>query len=118
MFCDGIDVDLSSYQPNGHFSNSYILSKDLTKLDIYNINDGIGFLLIQVHSFVENVTLSESSKLSPHSYVTGTNIGLIWGNNSNDATLYLLRNIKVGMTVKIMLVINVYDENGKILNYK
>lgn len=110
---------MSLYRPdeNGHntFSNAYILSKDIVKLDIYNINDDVGFLLIQVHSFIESITLSESSRLSLHSYVTGTNIGLIWANNGSEATLYLLRNEKIGATVDIMLVINIYDENGKIL---
>lgn len=119
MASDGINVDLSNYHPSANglntFSDNYELEKDQVKLDIFNINDDVGFLVIQVHSFLENVTLSELSKFSLHSYVTGTNIGLLWANDGTDATMYLLRDIKVAPTVKIMLVINIYDEEGKIL---
>lgn len=109
---------MSKYHPgtNGHttFSKVYNVSKDTVELDIFNINDDVGFLLVQVHSFIENVTLSQSRKLLLHSYVTGTNIGLIWANNDTDVSFYIMRNIKVKPTITIMLVINIYDENGKI----
>lgn len=113
-----INIDLSSFHPdeigNKSYSDDYILSQSEIQINIYNIEDDVGFLLVQVHTFVENITLSESFVLRTHSYVTGSNIGLIWANNNNKATFYLLRNIKVDPTLKILLVVNIYNSDGKI----
>lgn len=118
---EDININLSSYHPdeNEHltFSDNYILSKSQVKINIDNVEDDVGFFVIHVHTFVENVTLSESPVLEIYSYVTGTNIGLVWAKDSGKAIFYLLRNIKVNETVKILLVINIHNENGKTSKY-
>lgn len=95
------------------FKKYYNLTDRFTKINITNIRDDVGFFIIQVHTYVENVTLSSTTKLNLGSYVIGTNIGLVWDSDNNTALFYLSRNIKVEQSLQILLVISLYDEDGK-----
>ncbi|XP_018562655.1 transmembrane 7 superfamily member 3-like [Anoplophora glabripennis] len=113
--CKNVEVDLSNYWPNSPTINvfqKYItLSEDVTTVNILNINDDVGFLIIQVHSYVENITLSYNSTLQLHSFVTGTNVGLIYGYGESSANFYIFRNVPNNQHVydSFLLVVTVYD---------
>ncbi|KAG5879208.1 hypothetical protein JTB14_004098 [Gonioctena quinquepunctata] len=112
--CEAITIDLSRFHPSNTeysvFKKYYTLSEDTTVVDIENINDDVGFFIIQVHTYIENVTLSNNTIFDPHTYVTGTNIGLIWGSGETRTTFYVLRNIKYMEHARVLLVITVYNE--------
>ncbi|CAH1159932.1 unnamed protein product [Phaedon cochleariae] len=114
VWCDGIDIDLSRFHPGPEnhsvFRKYYTITEDSTKINITNINDDVGMFIIQVHTFVENVTLSTNLELTLHSYVTGTNVGLLWGSDESSSMFYVLRNIAVQKEVRILLVVTLYDE--------
>nr|CAH7761451.1 unnamed protein product [Callosobruchus chinensis] len=107
-----IAIDLSRYSPdrNPLYKGYFYSTSDRTKITLSNIAQDVGFLVVQVHTQFENVTLSNSSKIVYGSYVSGTNLGLVWSASATTATFYLLRNIKVGNEVHFLLAVTVYDE--------
>ncbi|CAH1106341.1 unnamed protein product [Psylliodes chrysocephalus] len=116
--CVDIKIDLSAFDPQDNeysvFKKYYNLTDRFTKINITNIRDDVGFFIIQVHTYVENVTLSSTTKLNLGSYVIGTNIGLVWDSDNNTALFYLSRNIKVEQSLQILLVISLYDEDDPV----
>lgn len=113
-------MDLTGYVPNSGtksvFQKYITLSEDITAINIENIDDDVGFLIIQLHSFIENVTLSYNFTLQAHSFVTGSNIGLIYGYGDSTATFYVFRNVQRNYHIydPFLLVITVYDALGTI----
>ncbi|KAJ8913338.1 hypothetical protein NQ315_013309 [Exocentrus adspersus] len=108
---DDIEVDLANYHPAN--KNTYRMytnvSEDLMKIKIKNINDDVGFFILQIHSYIENLTLSYNSTFGPSSFVTGTNIGLIYGDSKSSAKFYLFRNIKYYSNASVLIVVSIYD---------
>lgn len=90
------------------------LADDITTVKVRNINDDVGFFIIQVHSYIENITLSYNSTLQLHSFVTGSNVGLIYGYGDSNAKFYIFRNVPNNHIYdSFLLVITIYDALGK-----
>lgn len=113
-------MDLSGYVPNSGmksvFQKYITLNEDVTVIKVDNIHDDVGFFIIQLHSFIENVTLSYNSTLQAHSFVSGTNIGLIYGYGDSSAIFYIFRNVQRNYHIydPFLIVITVYDALGMI----
>ncbi|XP_057659697.1 transmembrane 7 superfamily member 3-like isoform X3 [Diorhabda carinulata] len=113
VYCeDKLYLDVSSYHPNQNEYNvfkRYFDIKNNTIIYINNIQNDVGFFIIQIHTYIENVTLSNDYNLNYGSYVTGTNIGLYSQSKNNSAVFYLFINNKIGDSLQSLIVLNIYD---------
>lgn len=108
-----IFIDLGSEQ------KTVTLFQNLTDLEcrisVIKINSNVTFLVIQTHTFNENITLSYNEPLDVHSYTTGTNIGLVWKQDleskDNVATFYLQRSRDVELN--ILIIVTTYTKYGE-----
>ncbi|CAG9836142.1 unnamed protein product [Diabrotica balteata] len=114
--CETIPINLAVYHPNTHrydaFKEYYDLKGNLTVINISNIQSDVGFFIIQVHTYLENVTLSDSPNFTHGSSVTGANIGLV--SNGSIDTFYLKRPHKLSPFVHVLIVVAVYDEQAPV----
>ncbi|XP_056641660.1 transmembrane 7 superfamily member 3-like isoform X1 [Diorhabda sublineata] len=118
VYCeDKLYLDVSSYHPNQNEYNvfkRYFDIKNNTTIYIDNIQNDVGFFIIQIHTYIENVTLSNDYNLNYGSYVTGTNIGLYSQSKNNSAVFYLFRNNKISDSLQSLIVLNIYDATDPI----
>ncbi|CAG9856293.1 unnamed protein product [Phyllotreta striolata] len=124
LFADSatINIDLSTFHPGDENSNVlkhyYNITDRITAINVARIADDVGFFVIQAHTFIENVTLSNSTQPVEGSSSTGTNIGLVWLAKEQKwepfARFYLTRNAPIDNSIRLLLVINVYDERDPV----
>uniref|UniRef100_A0AAR5P9F3 TM7S3/TM198-like domain-containing protein n=1 Tax=Dendroctonus ponderosae TaxID=77166 RepID=A0AAR5P9F3_DENPD len=104
-----ITIDLQN-KPPGHQITEFRTLTILidTRIDVININAGVGFFLIQVHSYMGNITLSDDSDAQ----ISGTNIGLIWkGNSENVAHFYLFRDhLALLDNITMLIAVSTYSK--------
>lgn len=91
------------------YTQFHNLTDNDNDLELVNISNDVGFLVVQVHSFMHNLTLTQISNNNTLN-VTGTNIGLVFG-SAGSSTDYSLRKVHNG-TVQIMIAVVFYNETG------
>lgn len=117
VYSEDIYLDLSSYHPNRHEYSLFKRHLDVKNnaiIYIENIEHDVGFFIIQVHTYIENVTLSNNIDLSHGSSVTGTNIGLYSPSHNTSAVFYLFRSNIINDLVHTLIVLHVYDAKDPI----
>ncbi|XP_019865812.2 transmembrane 7 superfamily member 3 [Aethina tumida] len=90
----------------------YNFTNDRAQINIKNIADSVGFIIVQVHSHLNNVTLSSSRDNNLYSTITGTNIGLIYANDSSSTTFYLSKSFT--QHNKILIVITIHKDTDPV----
>jgi len=85
-------------------------------LNVMKIPETVRFIVVQAHTFQFNVTLSYNDILNPHSFINGTNLGLVHliDENQTDAKFYI-RNENARPNVSVLITVQGYGEEGKIL---
>lgn len=102
----------------GLYKRNYVLSENTTRIMLLGLNENCSFLILQVHSYIERVTLSYSNTIEYSRHVNGTNIGLYWGKNmqsnftSRSMVFYIKRFKQYDKLLNILLIINTYEYNG------
>ncbi|XP_076273687.1 transmembrane 7 superfamily member 3-like isoform X6 [Rhynchophorus ferrugineus] len=115
-----IVIDLYSLDCQGLYKNNYVLSEDTTAVILLGLNDNCRFLIFQVHTYIESVTLSYSKETKPSRHVNGTNVGLYWGKNmmsnytNRPITFFINRFKNIDKPLNALLIINTYDYNDPI----
>lgn len=81
MFFIDIYFNLSNFtlnKPESHLVTKTVdLNDRITAIVIQDIPSDVGFILVQVHAYLEHVLLSNDPSFSSPSTVNGTNTGLI-----------------------------------------
>lgn len=85
-----------------------------TNINIINIPQKVGFFIIQVHSFLHNVTLSSTSEMESQSFIIGTNVGLV-GKGDNVKSTFYVTNSLGNETLKLLLAVIIHEANGRLL---
>lgn len=72
------------------------------------------FIIVQIHAFQYNITLSYNAVLNPHSFINGTNVGLVQliDKNQSDAKFYI-RNTNSLFNATVLITVQGYGEEGK-----
>ncbi|XP_022191843.2 transmembrane 7 superfamily member 3 [Nilaparvata lugens] len=74
-------------------------------LNITNIESDVNFFVTEVHSHLHNITLGYHVELVPHTYIVGTNIGLVTvRNGASNVQLYLQNFNLVEVTAMITII--------------
>lgn len=110
-----ITIDLQNNPPGHQITGFHTLTNLLdTRINVLNINYAVGFFLIQVHSYLKNITLSYDSD----SQASGTNIGLIWkANSANAAQFYLFRDHIAQLdNIEVFIAVSTYSKYGKLVS--
>lgn len=71
-----------------------------------------GYILIQAHAHLSNITLSTSETFSPGQFTTGFNTGVVITPPASSAFLRNSNNV----TVPVLIIAQFYDTNGKQTN--
>ncbi|XP_066146584.1 transmembrane 7 superfamily member 3-like isoform X2 [Euwallacea fornicatus] len=115
-----ISINLN-YLPPGESITKF---QKLTNLDynniinITNIHPNVSFMVIQIHTLTENLTLSYTDPIYVNSFTMGNHIGLVWndeipkkyGKNTIEAVLYLFRQMPVLAPVDVLLSVKTYTK--------
>ncbi|CAH0560305.1 unnamed protein product [Brassicogethes aeneus] len=113
---DVINFDLSTYKPDDvdtHvFMQFHNFSTDYSEIIISNIGDNVGFIVVQVHSYLTNVTLAFNNSSDIHSRVIGTNIGLIYADDNS--TAFFSVNKKYKRSINILLVVTIHKDTDPV----
>ncbi|KRT86451.1 hypothetical protein AMK59_2897 [Oryctes borbonicus] len=106
LFVGGtIPVNLSSFNSSNNVFKTYEVLQGSADISIENIPFDFGYLLIQVHSFKNPVSLSNTSDFAPDTYVNGTNIGLIFIQDmSSYVQYYLSSDPNVNKTILLSVI--------------
>ena len=85
-------------------------------LNVTKIPETIRFIIVQAHTFQFNVTLSYNDILKPHSFINGTNLGLVQLIDENQTTAkFYIRNENARPNVTVLITVQGYGEEGKVL---
>jgi hypothetical protein len=107
-----VTFDLTDYQPGNKTTEVHKAFVNLTagvaKVQVINVPSNVGFFVIQVHAYRDNVTLSSTRKMKSHTTIKGTNVGLV-SFSHEDTTFY----VKNKNDTKALIVIVIYDTKGK-----
>lgn len=73
------------------------------------------FIVVQAHTFQYNVTLSYDAILSPHSFINGTNLGLVQliSKNQSNATFYI-QNTNARPSITVLITAQGYGEEAPV----
>jgi hypothetical protein len=84
-------------------------------LNVMKIPETVRFIIVQTHAFQFNITLSYNDILNPHSFINGTNLGLVQliDENQTDAKFYI-RNENARPNVSVLITVQGYGEEGKV----
>ncbi|KAH0809332.1 hypothetical protein MTP99_011906 [Tenebrio molitor] len=108
-----VTFDLTDYQPGNKTTEVHKAFVNLTagvaKVQVINVPSNVGFFVIQVHAYRDNVTLSSTRKMKSHTTVKGTNVGLV-SFSHEDTTFY----VKNKNDTKALIVIVIYDTKDPI----
>lgn len=84
------------------------LTERLTVIEVTNAPSDVRFFIVQVHSFVYNLTLSSTPEKGTETYIKGTNVGLV-ALNTPDATFYIQ---DYNSTVTVLISVIPYEDKG------
>ncbi|XP_044254477.1 transmembrane 7 superfamily member 3-like [Tribolium madens] len=107
-----ITFDLSNYEPQNVTTQVQKVHVNLTRVSqirVINIPESVGFFIIQVHSFLDNVTLSSSPKFKSKTTIKGPNVGLVSFNLSD--TIFYVRN---KIETRALIVVTIYQTGDPI----
>nr|CAD7567974.1 unnamed protein product [Timema californicum] len=91
-----------------------VMPQSTVQIDILDILPNAGFVLFQAHSHIYNITLSYSLVLTPHTYVNGTNLGLVgMMDSSSGSATFFLRNSNT-FEVPVLIASQVYGKEAPI----
>nr|CAD7201974.1 unnamed protein product [Timema douglasi] len=91
-----------------------VMPLSTVQIDILDILPNAGFVLFQAHSHIYNITLSYSLVLTPHTYVNGTNLGLVgMMDSSSRSATFFLRNSNT-FEVPVLIASQVYGKEAPI----
>lgn len=109
-----LTINLSNYSDSTKFYKSYIPIRSTT-ISVQNIPKNIAFIIVQVHSFQENATLSHKSFNFPLQFriseVSGRNIGLVYLSNATEKANFSLK-FPASKSGKALLIITLYEKNA------
>lgn len=111
-----ISVDLSNYSPavgNNIFKYRDVLAEGNVEIQVKNVADSVGFLVIQVHSYLYPVQLSTEENGGAASSINGTNVGLVQVTNSANLYRFFVASdpsIKISALITVVL----YNKEGKL----
>lgn len=121
FFSDGgyVNISLENYNTS---SVAGRLIKDIKQilplstiiLNVIGIPETVRFIVVQAHTFQYNVTLSYKSILSPHSFINGTNLGLVQLINKNQSSAkFYIQNTNARPSISVLITVQGYGEEGK-----
>jgi hypothetical protein len=123
LFSDGayLNISLENYNVTSAAGHLIKDTKQLPPfstviLNIIKIPANVQFIIVQAHAFQFNVTLSYNDILKPHSFINGSNLGLVQliGENQTDAKFYI-RNENARPNVSVLITVQGYGDDGKFL---
>jgi hypothetical protein len=121
LLSDGgyLNISLENYDVRfaaGHVikDTKQLLPHSTVILNVIKIPETVRFIIVQAHAFQYNITLSYNAVLNPHSFVNGTNLGLVQliDKNHNTAEFYI-QNTNSLANVSVLIVVQGYGEEGK-----
>lgn len=121
FFSDGgyVNISLENYNTSsiaGHLIKDVkqILPLSTIILNVIRIPETVRFIVVQAHTFQYNVTLSYDAILSPHSFINGTNLGLVQliSKSQSNATFYI-QNTNARPSITVLITVQGYGEEGK-----
>lgn len=92
----------------------YKISFGTTKILIRNIPQDDGFFLIQVHSFAQEIILTNGTSFNLHSSVSGTNVGLVKILLPTDATKTFPFYLRANQSGTVLIAVTVYSSSDPI----
>ncbi|XP_066252164.1 transmembrane 7 superfamily member 3-like [Euwallacea similis] len=121
-----ISINLN-YLPPGESITKF---RQLTDLDynniinITNIHPNVSFMVIQIHTLVENLTLSYINPIDINSFTMGNHIGLVWNDEiskkyglntrTKEALLYLFRQMPLLAPVDVLISVKTYTKDDPV----
>lgn len=121
LLSDGgyLNISLANYNVTfaaGHVIKNIkqLLPLSTIILNVIKIPETVRFIIVQAHAFQYNITLSYNAVLNPHSFINGTNLGLVQliDRNQNAAEFYI-QNINSILDVSVLITVQGYGEEGK-----
>jgi hypothetical protein len=114
-----VNISLENYNTSsvaGHLIKDMkqILPFSTIILNVIRIPETIRFIIVQAHTFQYNVTLSYNAVLAPHSFINGTNLGLVQliNKNQNNAKFYI-QNRNARPNISVLMTVQGYAEGGE-----
>jgi hypothetical protein len=114
-----VNISLENYNTSsvaGHLIKDMkqILPLSTIILNVIRIPETVRFIIVQAHTFQYNVTLSYNPVLAPHSFINGTNLGLVQliDKNQSDAKFYI-QNANARPNISVLMTVQGYAEGGK-----
>lgn len=84
-------------------------------LNVMKIPETIRFIIVQAHTFQFNVTLSYNDILNPHSFINGTNLGLVQLiDESQTDTKFYIRNENARPNVSVLITVQGYGDEAPV----
>lgn len=84
-------------------------SNQVVQISVSGGTASTGYIVVQAHAHLNNVTLSSSQSLTPGEFTTGYNIGVVVTPPQSAAYLRNSHNV----TIPVLLMAQFYDTNGK-----
>lgn len=110
-----INIDVSSYTPDKSsavFKYHDILTEGNTQIFVGNVSSSVGFFVVQVHSYVFPIELSNSTEKTYFNTINGTNVGLVQINRG-DGTYEFFVTSDPTKKVYVLITVVVYNKEGK-----
>ncbi|PNF21549.1 hypothetical protein B7P43_G12734 [Cryptotermes secundus] len=122
FFSDGgyVNISLENYNTSSIAGRlikdvKQILPLSTIILNVIRIPETVRFIVVQAHTFQYNVTLSYDAILSPHSFINGTNLGLVQliSKNQSNATFYI-QNTNARPSITVLITVQGYGEEAPV----
>lgn len=84
-------------------------------LNVVRIPETVRFIVVQAHTFQYNVTLSYNANLSPHSFINGTNLGLVQLINKNQSNAeFYIQNTNARPSISVLITVQGYGKEAPV----
>lgn len=121
LLSDGEYLNISLANYNVTFEAGRVIkdTKELLPFSTINLNvikipETVRFIIVQAHAFLYNITLSYNAVLNPHSFINGTNLGLVQLIDRNQSTAeFYIQNPNPIPNVSVLITVQGYGEEGK-----
>lgn len=92
----------------------HIAPSSTIAINAINIPPDGGFVLLQTHSYQCEIVLSYNKILTPHTYVNGSNIGLVQQVNGKTQLQFFVHNTDLMKNISVMVAAQAYGDEAPI----
>jgi len=104
--------------PTSNFVQAQLAESSVIPVTISELPAGTAFSLLEVHSVLMNVTVSQTQALTPGQFISGKDVGLVVTGVSSGATPGAYIRNENNVSVNILVILNAYNADGNNRNCK